>query len=228
VVSVARWSEFDELLSDVNKSLQQCFSTQTVIYLAARTSSIPSVSSSSSAAFSPENPYSVHRYRHDPLYSYRDHLASSRCFTNVLTHGTSNRSPPRPRNPPAVPYPLGLVPHHAYCFRKSAIDAETDATCALCGPTHPEMQYGHIFEHSQHQDLKFPRTSRPTAPSSATVTSPLNLSASDHFHTVGADAHHRLGDEWQLLPVPYALPSFSFSGHRCLRTLARHSLRQSP
>jgi succinate dehydrogenase (ubiquinone) cytochrome b560 subunit len=58
---------------------------QTVIYLAARTSGIPSVSSSLSASSSQEHPNSVHRYRHDSLQCHRYHLASSRCFPDVLT-----------------------------------------------------------------------------------------------------------------------------------------------
>jgi succinate dehydrogenase (ubiquinone) cytochrome b560 subunit len=58
---------------------------QTIICQAVPTSSLPPVSSSSLFSFGQQYLDSVHRCRHDSLYSYRYHLASSRCFDNVLT-----------------------------------------------------------------------------------------------------------------------------------------------
>jgi hypothetical protein len=201
---------------------------QTVIYLAARTSGIPFVSSSLSA--SPSQKTSQFRTSLSPWLSPVPQVPSSivTLFSQCANTGTRNRSLPRPHNPTAVPYTLGFVPHHARCLRKFALDVVTDAACAIRGSTDPKMPYGHIVEHSQYQGLKLPNTSRPTASSSAAVASPLDLSASDHFNPVGTHAHHRTGNEWQLLPLSSAVSGFALPGNRCVHSFARDSSRRLP
>jgi hypothetical protein len=108
---------------------------QTVIYLAARTSGIPFVSSSLSA--SPSQKTSQFRTSLSPWLSPVPQVPSSivTLFSQCANTGTRNRSLPRPHNPTAVPYTLGFVPHHARCLRKFALDVVTDAACAIRGRT---------------------------------------------------------------------------------------------